>query len=143
MSAAGALRYQVQAISLPSGDSSARPSAGRARIASMKDRGRMKIGPLSIGARSGTGFPPMIHPSSEDVRRRRLELEFLDDHRLVAGSGRPFLERRQGPHRVGVALRLLLALDAGCPEAGPHRGIHGVGHGDIAEQVLALRAEAL
>src|SRR5260221_14745476 len=117
MSAAGALRYQVQASWLPSGDSSARPSAGRARIASMKDRGRMKIGPLSVGARSGIGFSPMIRPSSEDVRRRRLEFEFLDDHRLVAGSGRPFLERPQRPHRVGVALRLLLEPDAVCPEA--------------------------
>src|SRR5260221_565754 len=144
MSAAGALRYQVQAIWLPSGDSSARPSAGRARIASMKDRGRMgETGPLSVGARSGIGFSPMIRRSSEDVRRRRLEFEFLDDHRLVAGSGGPFLERRQRPHRVGVALRLLLELDAVCPEAAHHRRIHGIGDGGMAEQELALGAEAL
>src|SRR5713101_2368949 len=117
MLAAGALRYQVQAIWRPSGDSSARPSAGRARIASMKDRGRMETEPLSIGARSRIGFSPMIHRSSRDVRRRRLELEFLDDHRLVAGGGRPFLKRRQRPHRVGVALRLLLEREAVGAEA--------------------------
>src|SRR5258707_5118573 len=111
MSAAGALRYQVQARRRPSGDSSARPSAGRARIASMKDRGRMETGPLSVGARSRIGFSPMIHRSSRDVRRRRLELEFLDDHRLVAGGGRPFLEAGEGPHPVGVTLRVLLDLE--------------------------------
>src|SRR5258708_22119978 len=85
----------------------------------------------------------MIRPSSEDVRRRRLEFEFLDDHRLVAGSGRPFLERRQRPRRVGVALRLLLELDAVGAEAAHHRRIHGIGDGGMAEQELALRAEAL
>src|SRR5260221_1702752 len=117
MSAAGALRYQVQAIWLPSGDSSARPSAGRARMASMKGRGRMgETGPLSVGARSGIGFSPMIRPSSEDVRRRRLEFEFLDDHRLVAGNGRPFLEPRQRPPPPRVALGLLLHLDAVGPQ---------------------------
>src|SRR5690242_17355025 len=178
MSAAGAFRYQVHATRRPSGDSSARPSAGSARMLSMKDRSRMDYllsvyrlcrdhSPITHRCRrcltphpnprpEGEGGPPAFRPSpcgrGGGPRRGRgrvrgttppLELELLDDHRLVPRRDRPFLHRGPRPDRIRIELRLLVERHLVCPEAAHHRRIHRVGDGGIAEQELALLAEAL
>src|SRR5581483_8180825 len=53
--------------------------------------------------------------------RAASELELLDDHRLVARGGRPFLHWGPRPDRVGVELRLLVERDAIRAEAAHHR----------------------
>src|SRR5258708_35146159 len=101
MSAAGALRYQVQATWRPSGATSALPMTGRARSASM--------------AAGGTGAS---------------ELRALDDHRLVARRGEKFLEGGQLPHRIGIGLRHLVQLDAISAGAADEGRVHGIGRAE-------------
>src|SRR5579883_3009491 len=100
----------------PSGETSARPSAGNARIASMKRSTAMMLA---------------------------LELAVFDDHWLVARFGEPFLDGGKRPDRVRIELRLGLQLDLVGTEAAHHGRIHRIGDGEMPEQEFALPAEAL
>src|SRR6266436_9836631 len=134
MSAAGALRCQVQATRRPSGDSAARPMAGRARRASRK---------LSAISCQPSARKRNKAESGKLTADSSLKLRALYDHRLVLGGGQPFLQRRKRPYRVGIGLRLGLELDLVGAEATHHRRVHRVGDGEATEEEGAARAEAL
>src|SRR5580704_12776630 len=67
-----------------------------------------------------------------------LELEGVDDHRLVLRCGYPFLHRRQGSDRFAILVGLAFEIEAVGAEAADHRRIHRVSDRERAEQEITL-----
>src|SRR5260370_18959327 len=71
-------------------------------------------------------------------RFRPLKLVFVDDHRLVAGGGDPFLHCRERHDHLAIGVRVALELELVGPEAGYDRGVGRVGNAEMAEQEIAF-----
>src|SRR6516165_1774809 len=67
-----------------------------------------------------------------------LNLVRVNDHRLVARSGDPFLHRRERHYGLAIGFRLPLELDLVRAEPGYDRGIGCIGNAEMPEQESAF-----
>ena len=62
-----------------------------------------------------------------------LKLVFVDNHRLVAGGGDPFLHRRKRHDRLAVGIRVALELELVGPKPGHERGVGRIRNAEMTK----------